>query len=79
MFHRDGMWVNNAIPLCIACNRSKGDRSYRDFFTTEQLIDILERNVQMTKRLTERGVMSQFRPTAVPPPPIVQVVRKGVA
>jgi len=67
MFHRDGMWVNNAIPLCQACNRSKLDRSYRDFFTAEQLINILERNVQMTKRLNERGVMSQFHPTAVPP------------
>jgi len=79
MFHRDGMWVNNAIPLCETCNRRKRDRSYQDFFTAEQLIDILERNVQMTKRLNERGVMSQFHPTAVPPPPIVQFVRQSVA
>jgi 5-methylcytosine-specific restriction endonuclease McrA len=68
MFHRDGMWVNNAIPLCLECNRKKRDRSYRDFFTAKQLIDILESNVQMTKRLNERGVMSQFHPTAAREP-----------
>ncbi len=63
MLHRDGFWINNAIPLCETCNRSKLDRSYRDFFTPERLLDILERNVEMTKRINAAEVMGRFRPT----------------
>jgi len=62
MFHRDGFWVNNAIPLCQTCNRSKLDRSYRLFFAEEQLLGILQRNAEMTKRLNANPSMAQFRP-----------------
>ena len=62
MYHNDGLWVNNAIPLCETCNRSKLDRSYAEFFTEEQLIEIFEKNVQMTKLLNDSASMAQFRP-----------------
>lgn len=49
MLHKDGFKVNNAIPLCIKCNRSKGNRRYTDFFTDrDQLVSILAKNKQMT-------------------------------
>ncbi len=62
MFHRDGFWVNNAIPLCQTCNRSKLDRSYTQFFEKELLLDIFQRNAEMTKRLNDNPSMAQFRP-----------------
>lgn len=51
MVHKDGFKVNNAIPLCQSCNRSKGKRHYRNFFTEEQLLEILEKNKRMTEIL----------------------------
>ena len=63
MFHREGFWINNAIPLCQSCNRRKLDHSYRDFFTAERLAEILEKNAEMTKRLNENGTMPSFRPS----------------
>ena len=51
--NKDGYWVNNAIPLCKTCNRSKGDRSYKKFFTDEELLMIYEKNVEMTKILNK--------------------------
>jgi 5-methylcytosine-specific restriction endonuclease McrA len=66
MFHREGFWVNNAVPLCQTCNRSKLDQSYRIFFTQEQLVTIFERNVEMTRRLNATEDLNRFRP-ALPP------------
>ena len=54
MRHADGYLVNNAIPLCVHCNRSKSDRSYRGFFKAEQLAIVLEKNARMTRLLNER-------------------------
>lgn len=54
MEHKDGFLVNNAIPLCESCNRSKSDKSYLDFFSEEQLLEIFEKNVEMTKRLNDK-------------------------
>lgn len=62
LFHRDGYWVNNAIPLCQTCNRSKLDRSFRQFFAEEQLLAVFQKNAEMTKRLNDNPSMAQFRP-----------------
>jgi 5-methylcytosine-specific restriction endonuclease McrA len=53
MQHVEGYFVNNALPLCEKCNRSKGDQSYRDFFSLDKLAKILVKNLEMTKRLNK--------------------------
>ncbi|MGZ3768553.1 MAG: hypothetical protein ACXVCP_02315 [Bdellovibrio sp.] len=58
MRHRDGYLVNNAIPLCHTCNRSKSDDSYKLFFRDSELALILEKNVLMTKLLNECHLLS---------------------
>ena len=77
MYHTDGLWVNNAIPLCETCNRSKLDQSYREFFTEEQLVEIFEKNVQMTKLLNDTPAMSQFRPGAATVSARIHVKRRA--
>lgn len=57
MWHKDGFWVNNAIPLCQTCNRSKGGRSHTEFFDQEELIKIMNVNQRMTEMLND----DQFR------------------
>lgn len=56
MKHKDGYLVNNAIPLCRTCNRSKSDSHYKSFFTDEALLSIFQRSLLMTKRLNERPI-----------------------
>lgn len=55
MKHRDGYFVNNAIPLCQTCNRSKSDKSFKLFFSDSELLNILKRNVLMTRRLNGKS------------------------
>jgi len=55
MKHRDGYLINNAIPLCQTCNRSKSDGDYKSFFYESELLDILAKNVIMTELLNERS------------------------
>lgn len=52
--NEDGYWVNNAIPLCISCNRSKGNGDYKRFFSSERLVEILKKNNEMTKYVNDR-------------------------
>lgn len=56
MKHKDGYLVNNAIPLCRTCNRSKSDNHYKSFFTDEELLSIFQKSLLMTKRLNERPI-----------------------
>ena len=49
MKHRDCYFVNNAIPLCQNCNRSKGDQDYNNFFSEEKLLELFTKNAEMTK------------------------------
>lgn len=51
--HKDGYLVNNAIPLCQSCNRSKGDRSYRTFFNDEEILTLFTKNREMTLLLNQ--------------------------
>ena len=53
MLRRDGFRVNNAIPLCESCNRSKSDRSYKHFFSEQELILTMEKNAKMNDRLNQ--------------------------
>ncbi len=56
MLHIDGFKVNNAVPLCESCNRSKSDRDYQTFFTPHELIRVLEKNIIITERLNQNLV-----------------------
>ena len=58
MRHRDGHLINNAIPLCRTCNRSKSDESYASFFSEAELLAILEKNVLMTRRLNAKSIFN---------------------
>jgi 5-methylcytosine-specific restriction endonuclease McrA len=59
MRHRDGYLINNAIPLCQSCNRSKSDNDYKSFFIESELLAILERNVLMTRRLNAKSIFDE--------------------
>lgn len=59
MRHKDGYLINNAIPLCRTCNRSKSDSDHKSFFTDEQLLSIFQRSLSMTKRLNERPIFGE--------------------
>ena len=56
MRHRDGHLVNNAIPLCQSCNRSKSDIRANQFFSQEELLVIFEKNVKMTTALNQSPI-----------------------
>jgi hypothetical protein len=62
MHHRDGFLVNNALPLCERCNRSKSDKHYRAFFTPQDLLRILENNAKMNEQLNEKKLSKYKRP-----------------
>ncbi len=55
MRHCDGYLINNAIPLCQTCNRSKSDNDYKSFFNESELLVIFGKNVTMTELLNERS------------------------
>lgn len=57
MRHQSGHLVNNAVPLCQSCNRSKSDDSFKDFFKPEEVLRLFQLNVQMTKLLNETEVL----------------------
>ncbi len=59
MKHREGYVVNNAIPLCQTCNRSKSDNDYKSFFSESELLAILEKNVLMTRRLNAKSIFDE--------------------
>ena len=56
LLHKDGHLVNNAIPLCRACNRSKSDKSYRDFFNEEQILYLFTKNRDMTITINSENI-----------------------
>lgn len=49
--HKDSFWVNNAIPLCSSCNRSKSDRTIEQFFNSNEIENILSRSNFLTSEL----------------------------
>jgi hypothetical protein len=59
MWHKDGFWVNNAIPLCQTCNRSKGKKSHTTYFDQEKLMQIMDVNQRMTRRLNDDQFLGQ--------------------
>ncbi|MDB5037356.1 MAG: endonuclease, partial [Bacteriovoracaceae bacterium] len=56
MRHRSGFYVNNAIPLCESCNRSKSDRHYRAFFSPHDLLRVMELNAKLNDRLNQSKI-----------------------
>ncbi len=59
MKHRDGYLINNAVPLCQTCNRSKSDCDYKSFFNESELLAILEKNVLMTRHLNTKSIFDE--------------------
>ncbi len=41
---KDGVLINNAVPMCETCNRTKGNKDWRSITEENTLIQILERN-----------------------------------
>lgn len=64
LLHRDGYLVNNAIPLCQSCNRSKGDRPYDHFFDKDQILFLFTKNREMN------FLLNQITPKAETPAPV---------
>ena len=50
---KSGVLVNNSVPLCEKCNRSKGARNYRKFFSDNEILYILNKNREMNNRINE--------------------------
>ena len=50
---KTGKKLNNAILLCQGCNSSKSDNNFKDFFTAEELEQILILNAIMNKKVNE--------------------------
>ena len=49
LIHKNGYLINNAVPLCQTCNRSKSDESYKKIFASEEeLYEVLKKNKKMT-------------------------------
>ncbi len=54
LMHKDGYLVNNAVPLCQTCNRSKSDESYEEIFASEEeLYEVLKKNKKMTVMIND--------------------------
>lgn len=51
LLHTRGYHINNMIPLCAKCNRSKGKKSYKTICDEERLAQILELNKTITRRV----------------------------
>lgn len=59
LYHNDGYWVNNAIPLCQSCNRSKGARDFKSFFSGDEILHLFTLNQELTKKLNEENVFGE--------------------
>lgn len=42
MRSKNGVYVNNCIPLCRSCNASKSNKDFREFFTESEISRIIE-------------------------------------
>ncbi|MGC9395084.1 MAG: hypothetical protein ACP5J4_09530 [Anaerolineae bacterium] len=51
-----GLYVNNCIPLCRSCNSSKGYRDFREFFTEEEIEDIVKRSQSIETYINQHMV-----------------------
>ena len=59
MRNKDGFLVNNAIPLCRTCNRSKSDQDYKSFFSPTELLKIFTINLVMTEYINNKSVLDE--------------------
>ena len=48
-----GIYVNNCIPLCRSCNASKGKRDFREFFSDDELIEVIERSQSINAEVNQ--------------------------
>lgn len=64
MRSRSGLYVNNCIPLCGSCNASKGKRDFRDFFTEDELVEVIQKSQSINTVINER--MAAFVDTDFP-------------
>lgn len=55
MLHKKGHLVNNAIPLCRHCNRSKSDKSHKSFFSEAERCTLFAKNKEMTILINKKS------------------------
>ena len=56
MRSRDGVYVNNCIPLCASCNASKGKRDFRDVFDEAVVEDVVRRSQAINAFVNEHMI-----------------------
>ena len=56
MRSKTGLYVNNCIPLCRSCNSRKGQRDFREFFTENEIEDIVKRSKSIEPYINEHMV-----------------------
>ena len=56
MRSKSGLYVNNCIPLCRSCNSSKGYKDFREFFTEEEIEDVIRRSKSIEKQINQQMV-----------------------
>lgn len=61
LLHRSGHSINNAVPLCISCNRSKQAKDYREFCDKKTIKRIRSVNEMINRIINSKD--SKFKKT----------------
>jgi len=64
---QDGTLINNAIPLCETCNRSKSNQYHRNFFSERKLKSIIKNNYKLSMLLNGANIKDSGEIT----PPVI--------
>lgn len=57
MRHKNGLYINNCIPLCKSCNLSKSAKNYLDFFSQDEVVRLLSINKQVESKLNHLFIL----------------------
>ncbi|EPA8590531.1 hypothetical protein ACQ7JZ_000087 [Vibrio parahaemolyticus] len=60
MRSKDGYLVNNAVVLCVTCNRSKQDKVFTEFFSQEAVFRIMDVNKSLTEIIHKEKKMHSY-------------------
>lgn len=60
LYHKSGRIINNAIPLCISCNRTKGAKPYNMVCNSEALERINKLNHQLSILITSEELKNSL-------------------
>lgn len=56
MRSKNGVYVNNCIPLCRSCNASKSNKDFREFFTESEISRIIEISQSINAYINEEMI-----------------------